>query len=354
MSYLEAFPAKTSVAPAKVQASKESDLPCGRTWRESLEKFDLNTHTWKTHQCLWDEDLQPSSVILPKWGMMLSGVLWESTTSGLPTSETGSGLLESWPTPKAQESKHGEPTDWEMQTDHEGTKFSLRVQVAKREQKWPTPSANKTTSSGELVNADGTPWDGHSKPHSAQTGKPVQTALMDKVIQQKWPTPKSSEYKGAALDRIPDTDQYRGNLCEKAELETGEPQRENGKVKRLNPDWVEWLMGWPIGWTSIEEITELDWRDWSVDPADELQPRGTNTEGLIPTPSSSETGLRNKNYAQGGQSIGVAIRELGVGEGSVPRVTAGTKHRIGRLKAIGNGQCPQAAALAWTILSKAE
>ena len=144
-----------------------------------------------------------------------------------------------------------------MQTDHEGTKFSLRVQVAKREQKWPTP--------------------------------------------------KSSEYKGAALDRIPGTDKYRGNLCEKAELETGAPQLENGKVMRLNPDWVEWLMGWPVGWTSMEKITELDWRDWSVDPA--------NT-------------------------------------GSVPRVTGGTKHRVGRLKAIGNGQCPQAAALAWTILTE--
>ena len=95
-SFLEAFPAKTSVAPAKEQASKESDLPCGRTWRESLEKFDLDTHTWKTHQCLWDEDLQPSSVILPKWGMMRDGELWERITPPPLTSGTGSG---SWPTP---------------------------------------------------------------------------------------------------------------------------------------------------------------------------------------------------------------------------------------------------------------
>jgi len=162
-----------------------------------------------------------------------------------------------WPTPRSQEAKHGQPTDWEMQTDHAGTKDSLRVQVAKCEQKWPTP--------------------------------------------------KSSEYKGAALDRIPGTDKYRGNLCEKAELETGAPQRENGKVKRLNPDWTEWLMGWPVGWTSMQAIIELDWRDWSVDPA-------KGNEG--------------------------------------PRVTSDNTNRVGRLKAIGNGQCPQAAALAFVILSQ--
>lgn len=22
----------------------------------------------------------------------------------------------------------------------------------------------------------------------------------------------------------------------------------------LNPDWVEWLMGWPIGWTDLEPL----------------------------------------------------------------------------------------------------
>jgi hypothetical protein len=23
---------------------------------------------------------------------------------------------------------------------------------------------------------------------------------------------------------------------------------------RLNPTWVEWLMGWPIGWTDLEPL----------------------------------------------------------------------------------------------------
>ena len=46
---------------------------------------------------------------------------------------------------------------------------------------WPTPQANKTTESGEIVNADGTPWDGISKPHGAATGRPITTALADAI-----------------------------------------------------------------------------------------------------------------------------------------------------------------------------
>lgn len=63
-------------------------------------------------------------------------------------------------------------------------------------------------------------------------------------------------------------------------------------------------MGWPIGWTSLEPI-KMDWRDWSVDPAD---------------------------------------------SGDVPRVTTVKKDRAKRLKAIGNGQVPAVVKLAWEAL----
>ena len=117
-----------------------------------------------------------------------------------------------------------------------------------------------------------------------------------------WPTPTTRDYKG-----VPPDGYFRDG-----ELQTDTVDRavhavsDGNKNGQLNPTWVEWLMGWPIGWTSMEPITELDWRDWKTDPAD---------------------------------------------EGEVPRVATGTKHRVGRLKAIGNGQVPQVAALAWRILT---
>ena len=266
MSFLEDFPAKTSVAPAKEQESKGSDLPCGRTWRESLEKFDLNTHTWKTHQCLWDEDLPESSVILPKWGMMLSGVLWERITLPPLTSETGSG---SWPTPTCQEVEH--------------------------------PDA-KLTDTGRRLSKDG----------------------------------KSSH-----------------------SLNLADSVKQSAPTGQLNPNWVEWLMGWPIGWTSMEAITKLDWRDWSIDPADGEPSKQS------PTPSSNPRGAyigREMDFETlstvsntTGTRYGMTIETYAhhkPGGGEVPRVATGIKNRVGRLKAIGNGQVPQVAAMAWRILNK--
>jgi len=95
--FLEGFRARTFHAQGKEQELKESEAVCGNTWRELLVKFDLNTSSWKTHRCLWDEDLPLSSLTLPRWGMMQDGELWERTPPALPTNENESGL---WPTPQ--------------------------------------------------------------------------------------------------------------------------------------------------------------------------------------------------------------------------------------------------------------
>jgi len=31
---------------------------------------------------------------------------------------------------------------------------------------------------------------------------------------------------------------------------------------RLNPEWVEWLMGWPIGWTALQPLEMARFREW--------------------------------------------------------------------------------------------
>jgi hypothetical protein len=53
-----------------------------------------------------------------------------------------------------------------------------------------------------------------------------------------WPTPAARDYKvGSGLDRV-----LTPPLSEAA-APTG------GRGRRLNPDWVETLMGYPVGWT---------------------------------------------------------------------------------------------------------
>lgn len=35
-----------------------------------------------------------------------------------------------------------------------------------------------------------------------------------------------------------------------------------GNGGQLNPTWVEWLMGWPIGWTDLKPLETDKFRQW--------------------------------------------------------------------------------------------
>lgn len=255
MLFAEVSPARTSAQQAKAQESAASAAACGQKWRELLARFSLDLRLLKTPRCCGPEDFQPSSKTLPRWGMMQGGECWELGTLVRPISATGCGS-------------------------------------------WPTPSAHKTTSSGELVTADGATWTGAGKPHSAITGKPVQTALMDKVLH--WPTPARRDHKGANsrkhvtqngtgrkhMDHLPNAVAYpelRGGtktrqkwatprcfmykdaLNYRGKANLGEQVNWVEKVKKagqLNPSWVEWLMGWPIGWTDLKPLETDRFQQW--------------------------------------------------------------------------------------------
>jgi hypothetical protein len=118
-----------------------------------------------------------------------------------------SAQVKLWPTPRAQEAKHGAATEWELQTDHAGTKDSLRVQVVKR--MWPTPSAREPGWKNiEVVDKDGNPPGHHNQRfYDKKTGRVVQKGLQQTVADPK----------------------------------TG---------GQLNPTWVAWLMGYPLEWLS--------------------------------------------------------------------------------------------------------
>tara|TARA_S200002703_G_scaffold5911_1_gene6609 strand:- start:119 stop:1003 length:885 start_codon:yes stop_codon:yes gene_type:complete len=196
MSFLEDFPAKTYPVQEKEPALTESEAVCGDTWRESSMKFDLNTSSWKTHQCLWDEDLPESSVTLPRWGMMRDGVLWERTTLPLLTSGTGSGL---WHTPRV------------LEIDESYEQYQERMK------KHPNPKNN--------------------------TKKKASNFTMQVKNPQLWPTPRCFMHKDALKDR------GKSNLGEVIN------EMEGMKITgQLNPNWVEWLMGWPTGWTDLNAL----------------------------------------------------------------------------------------------------
>ena len=77
--------------------------------------------------------------------------------------------------------------------------------------------------------------------------------LVDQVrhTPQMWPTPRASEYKdtGPVGSKSHTHMKAKGYLC----AETKDPQQPSAS---LNPAWVEWVMGYPPGWTNLETSQE--------------------------------------------------------------------------------------------------
>ena len=66
-----------------------------------------------------------------------------------------------------------------------------------------------------------------------------------KAFTQMLPTPRASDYKGSPLNRYVGGVHYRHQLDELVEATP------LGLIGRMNPTFVEWLMGYPIGWTEL-------------------------------------------------------------------------------------------------------
>ena len=78
MSCAEDSPARTCQRRVTELELMGRALAFGEKCSESSVRFDRASHSWKTHQCLFEEVLPESSVTLPMWGMMRGGVLLDA------------------------------------------------------------------------------------------------------------------------------------------------------------------------------------------------------------------------------------------------------------------------------------
>ena len=68
--------AKTSQLLGKVMELTEEEAGYGEKWPESLAKYNPNTSSWRTRQCLLFEDLAELLETFPNWGIMQDGECW--------------------------------------------------------------------------------------------------------------------------------------------------------------------------------------------------------------------------------------------------------------------------------------
>lgn len=212
MSSAEDSRAKTSAQPGRGPESREPVRVCGQKWHALSVRFDLVTFLWKTAHSLFPEVLPWSSVILPRWGMMRDGECWERNTPELPTSDTDSGL---WPTSVA---------DGDRATNYAQGGTSLGYAV----RNWPTPTVHGNH---------------NRRGASANSGDGLATAV------KMWATPTCHGRKGQSGAK-------RGRNAQGGECLT---QQAGGT---LNPKWVEWLMGWPLGWTDCDVLETDKYQQW--------------------------------------------------------------------------------------------
>lgn len=130
--------ARTSAALGGGLALMASGPASGVKWQESSVKYCLDSYSWKTHRCLWDEALPWSSVTLPRWGTTRTGVVYQHPTAERPISVTVSGLL---PTCTATDYKGGRSPEAAVKVGRSETDSFRQFCRSKLGWKRPRPAA---------------------------------------------------------------------------------------------------------------------------------------------------------------------------------------------------------------------
>ncbi len=227
-----ASPARISAMRASNRASRARGRDSGKKSRASFESrliavVDSTMCCLRTLRRSLFGVWIPFSSTLPRCGLMSSGSVYELLTSARPTSENASSL---WPTPCVPNGGRipkGGSMSLSGQTP-DGKKRQVDLNYAVRN--WPTPAARDWKSGA------------HSEETWQRNARPPRSVV---AHQENWRTPQAHDAKSSHVQSGYTTDlthqvlqsQIRGNL---------------------NPDWVEPLMGYPEGWTSLNGLPDLE------------------------------------------------------------------------------------------------
>jgi len=166
----------------------------------AFASFDPASQSWKTcppsSLLPAEQRRKRSSGTWPYWGMTQSGIAYQRPKSEPLTSATGSSLL-------------------------------------------PTPSA-----SGHWSNRGGA--DANDPRGYSRNGK-IRYSLEGMARTGLWPTPEASDGSGGRVAK--ELGVKRPSGAKRAITLATAVNHEGPEVGPLNPTWVEWLMGFPLGWT---------------------------------------------------------------------------------------------------------
>lgn len=224
---LEDSHASRSVTPAACSPTWTLGT-AGRTRFASFVRFGPVGFFWRTYRGCFLPGMDTSGAYSAAWpnsGSMRGGACYRQPAVERHISASDSG---SWPTPNASVANDGEsPRTWleraeRLKAKHKngngaGMPLSIAVQL------WPTPNAMSSAR-----NRTARRTDANSKHHGGTTLADFVTILDG-----------GSNGRASALA--------------------------NGVAEvglKLNPMWVAWLMGWPIGWQCCEPLATAKFQQW--------------------------------------------------------------------------------------------
>ena len=241
-----ASPARTSRLPEirKELRQREVDsfsrLPGSPTRSSPIAELDPRL-CWRTSQTSLLETgevgQEPFTGSWPSEGIVLNGKLWEQPMWGHLTGGSDGGQSVIWPTPRVSDTEGGLVKNVEMENgsfsrkNKDGVRWGVKLKdaVNHMERMWPTPRANSAMASTITPEVA---WDQNRFPN-----------LETEVGRRTWPTPTTGSKKtGGTLQ------EWEGSNNPLRGTEEGSGS--------LNCDWVEWLMGYPIGYTNLQESQE--------------------------------------------------------------------------------------------------
>lgn len=138
------------------------------------------------------------------------------------------------------------------------------------------------------------------------------------MMEHTFPTPGTTGFSNGTGNCEKANQLFRGGVLTEDERRSFR----SGNGGQLNPDWTEWLMDWPIGWTDLRPMPQETFGDWR---------------------DRVSAGMWN------GQDPAELPRD---DDGYIPRLTEDRTHRADRLKAIGNGQVPLCVFFMTHVLAK--
>ena len=236
MCSAEGFLAKTSPSPARGPGSTGRARVFGQSTPVWLASFDPDGLLWRTSQLCLDGELAVFSETWPRSGMTQSGTAFRLQPLVPLTAGTASGLL---PTPEASNTKTRalrtagrpprdflKPIPTPRPCSGLRSSGANRTEILRAVKSWPTP-----TSSDAAKGYSGSPGQANER------GKQTLSGAVN-----SWPTPKASDALGSGQASRYEIE-GRWNLRDAIPSRVG--------TGPLSPTWVEWLMGFPTGWTDL-------------------------------------------------------------------------------------------------------